>query len=95
MEAFMLNTKAISLSLAFTVSILYLVCALFVYLWPMGFVSIINTWLHGIDLTIIAAVRPYSPSGVFIGLISLFIASFVMGVIFSVLHNALRGHEKS
>lgn len=95
MEAFMLNTKAISLSFAFTISILYLVCALFVYLWPLGFLSIINTWLHGIDLTIIAVARPFTFSGFFLGLISLFIASCAMGVVFSALHNALSGHEKA
>ncbi len=92
---FMLNAKAISLSFAATISILYLVCALFVYLWPMGFLSIINTWFHGIDLTIIAVAKPLALSGFFIGLVSIFIAGYVMAVVFSLIHNALSRFSKA
>ncbi|MBI5885688.1 MAG: hypothetical protein HZB85_03795 [Deltaproteobacteria bacterium] len=91
----MLNTKVVSLSFALTVVLLYLLCALFVYLSPIGFLAFINTWAHGIDLTGIAASRPFTAADFLIGLVSIFIASFLTGAVFSVIYNRLSGETKA
>lgn len=91
----LLNTKAASLSFACTAAILYLLCALFVYLSPLAFLALINTWAHGIDLTEIAASRPFTATAFFTGLISIFVVSFLTGAVFSIIYNKLGGLSKT
>ncbi len=74
--------------------IVYLVCAFFFYLFPAGSLAFFNTWLHGIDLTKIVSARPITPSGFFIGLLSVFIASYAGGAVFSAVYNAINRTTK-
>lgn len=85
----MLNTKAVSLSFAITMVILYLLCALFVYISPQAFLAFLNNWAHGMDLTMIVSPRPFTFTSFIIGLVSIFIASLVFGYLFSAIYNAL------
>lgn len=84
----MLNIKSVSLSLAVTMEILYLACALFSYLFPKGILLLFNTWAHSIDLTGIASTKPITLAGFFIGFITIFIVSYLTGAIFTGIYNA-------
>lgn len=84
----MLENKVVSLSFAVTAAIVYLVCAFFFYLFPEGSLDFFNTWFHGIDLAKAASNRAITAGGFFIGLISVFIASYIAGTIFTALYNS-------
>ena len=85
----MLNAKAVSLSFAITTVILYLLCSLFVYISSQGFSAFLNTWVHGLDLTMIVSLRPFTFTSFIIGFVSIFIASLAFGYVFSAIYNAL------
>lgn len=83
----MLDSRVVSLSLAITMVMAYLVCAFFVYLFPTGTLLFFNTWFHGIDLTKIASSRPMAFIDFIIGFISTFLVSYLTGAIFTVIYN--------
>lgn len=85
----MLNSKAVSLSFAVTMEVIYLVCALFSYLSPQGILLLFNTWAHSIDLTKIASTKPPMFADFFIGFISVFVFSYITGAIFTGIYNAV------
>lgn len=92
---FMLNTKAVSISLILTADIVYLLCAFLVYISPVGFIAYLNSWFHGVDLTLIASQRPLTVIGLLTGLITISAASLMAGALFSMIYNKLsRIHEK-
>lgn len=91
----MLNTKAVSISLILTADIVYLLCAFLVYISPVGFIAYLNSWFHGVDLTLIASQRPLTVIGLLTGLITISAASLMAGALFSMIYNKLsRIHEK-
>ena len=69
---------------AVTFGALYLTCLIAVLLFPNGTVDFFNTWVHGLDLTLIR--RPLNqPLGVgeFVsGFITVVLVSFVFGTLF-------------
>ena len=85
----MLNSKAVSLSFAVTMEIVYLVCAFFSYLFPNVILLLFNTWAHSIDLTKIASTKPPMFTDFFIGFISIFVFSYITGAIFTGIYNAV------
>ncbi|HAG51964.1 MAG: hypothetical protein A2X87_06145 [Deltaproteobacteria bacterium GWC2_42_51] len=86
----MLNTKVVSLSLAITSAVLYIACAAAFMLFPIGTLKFFNTWLHGIDLTIIASEKPIRMVNILVGLINITVASVVTGIIFSTIYNSFQ-----
>lgn len=92
---FMLNARAVSISLILTADILYLLCAFLVYISPVGFIAYLNSWFHGVDLTLIASQRPLTIIGLLTGLITISAVSLMAGALFSMIYNKLsRIHEK-
>ncbi len=69
--------------------IFYLVCALFSYLFPNAILLLFNTWAHSIDLTKIASTKPPIFTDFFIGFISIFVFSYIIGAIFTGIYNAI------
>lgn len=86
----MLSTKAVSLSLSVTSSVLYIACAIAFMLFPIGTLKFFNTWFHGLDLTIIASAKPISLFDIIIGLVSIMVVSAATGAIFTAIYNSLQ-----
>jgi len=91
----MLNTKAVALSFTITVALFYLLCAFFANILPQGFLAFFNTWLHGIDLSIVASKKIFTLGEFLFGLVSISAVSWITGAVFSVLYNALNRISKS
>ena len=85
----MLNQKALSLGLAITMEALYIVCAFFFYIMPEWTLYFFNTLVHGVDLTKAASTKGTSFSDFVIGFLSVFVISYLAGVLFTALYNAL------
>lgn len=83
-----LNTKAISLSAAAVGGILYAVCALAVWIVPVGTMNFFNYLFHGIDLTSIAT-KAVTFSSFVTGLIITLITGYIIGWLFAAIHNKL------
>ena len=90
----MLDSKAVSLSLAFTSEVLYILCTLFFYLFPEGTLMFFNSWFHGIDLTRIGAPGTIATANFFIGFASIFVVSYLTGTVFAYLYNRLSRYGK-
>ncbi|MBI5894338.1 MAG: hypothetical protein HZB79_11985, partial [Deltaproteobacteria bacterium] len=57
---------------------------------PLEAVRFFNTWIHGIDLTLIASAKPITLADFFIGLASVVIFSIIVGIIFTFAYNNLQ-----
>lgn len=86
----MLSTKVVSLSLAITGGVIFIICAVLVSIFPVGAIKVFNTWMHGLDLTPIISTKPISVTDIVIGLVSIMIVSAVVGVIFTAIYNSLQ-----
>ena len=79
---------------ALTAAIVSIVCALGVYLFPQGTVEFVNSWTHGLDLTLLRSDRPMTPGSVVLGLFNVSLTGFVIGALFAWARNLI-GHGKS
>lgn len=86
----MLNYKVVCLSLAVTSGIVSVFCAVAVALFPVGAVKFFNTWIHGVDLTLIISAKPITLADFFIGLASVVVFSIIVGIIFTFAYNSLQ-----
>jgi len=85
-----LNPVAIGLSLAITVGLLYLLCALVVAVAPGALSAAIGLVVHGLNLApLTQQVPPVSPTAVLVGLLAIMVYSFVAGLLFGVVNNVL------
>lgn len=84
-----------ALALGLLSGIIYLVCALFVWLYPLGAIKFFNYWFHGIDISKIANSTPINFSTFLIGLLSAVIFSALAGAIFAGLYNKCFKHCKN
>lgn len=84
----MLKINPVSLSLALTAEALYLACVFSFYFFPAATLRFFNTWFHGIDLVKIASDTTVTFPGFIIGLITIFVSSYVTGLIFALIYNA-------
>jgi hypothetical protein len=71
-------------ALAVTVGMVYLVCAVAVALFPDGTLVFFNTWLHGVDLTLVKrpATKPLTAGEWIYGFVSAVAASFLAGALY-------------
>lgn len=81
-----LNNKIVGLALATTSAILYLICAVFYWLFPKGIMNYANYMFHGIDLSSIAS-KTMTLGNTIIGLILIFVSSYLVGILFASLYN--------
>lgn len=80
-------------AVAVTAAIVSIVCALAVYLFPQGTVEFVNSWTHGLDLTLLRSDRPMTLGSVLSGLFNVSLTGFVIGALFAWARN-LTGHGK-
>lgn len=68
---------------ALTAAAVSVVCAIAVNLSPQGTMEFVNSWTHGLDLTLIRSDRPMTPGSVALGVINVALTGFALGVVFS------------
>ena len=81
-----LDAKTVSLSLASTAGILYIVCALLVAIAPETAVSLFKNIFHGIDITQIAK-TDISLGNAIVGFIEIIVYSLIAGWLFTLVYN--------
>ncbi len=85
----------IALALGILTGIIYLVCALIIWLYPAGSIKFFSYWFHGIDISKIASSAPMNVGTFLIGLLSAVIFSALAGAIFAGLYNKCFKHCKN
>ncbi|MDO8517137.1 MAG: DUF5676 family membrane protein [Nanoarchaeota archaeon] len=84
-----LNTKKIALSLTIVSGILYIICALFVVIFPNFATMLFSNLFHGIDITRIATTN-ISFASILSGFIQMIIYAFIAGWLFAQIYNRLK-----
>jgi hypothetical protein len=71
-------------ALAVTAGIVYVVCAVAVALFPDGTLAFFNTWLHGVDLTLVKrpATKALTAAEWIYGFVSAVTVSFLAGALY-------------
>lgn len=73
--------------MALTAGTLSLVCAVAVWLSPEGTVSFVNSWAHGLDLTVLRSDKPMTLASLGYGLFNVTLAGFLVGALFAGCYN--------
>lgn len=58
-----------------------------VLLFPDGTINFINAWVHGLELSILRSVRPYTLGGRAYGLFGVTLTGFLVGALFACCYN--------
>lgn len=72
---------------ALTAAIVSVVCAAAVYLFPQGTVDFVNSWTHGLDLTVLRSDRPWTLGWLALGLFNVTLTGFLIGALFAGCYN--------
>ena len=83
-----LNPRTVALSLASVLTLISLACAILFILAPTFTLGFFNNIFNGTDLTKIAKTS-LPMTNVIIGLIEVFIASLIIGWLFTIIYNRL------
>lgn len=82
-----IDIQKFSLAAAITIGIVYIVCAVFVILWP-GFALQLFGWLvHLINVEKFAGDVQITPFGFLVGFLQAFLYTYIGALIFTWLHN--------
>jgi hypothetical protein len=84
-----LNPWRTGCAVALTAAIVSMICAGAVYLFPQGTVDFVNSWTHGLDLTVLRTDRPLTPGGLLLGLFNASLTGFVIGALYAFTHNLM------
>lgn len=82
-----LNPWRIGSVTALTAALVSVVCAVAVYLFPDGTVNFVNSWTHGLDLTMLRSERQWTLGGLTYGLFNVALTGFLVGALFACLYN--------
>ena len=74
-------------AVALTVAMVSILCAVSVYLFPDGTVEFVNSWTHGLDLTVLRTGRPITAGSFVLGLFNASLTGFVVGALFAWVRN--------
>lgn len=80
-------------ALAVTVGVVYVLCAVAVALFPDGTLAFFNTWLHGVDLTLVKrpATKPLTAGEWAYGFVSAVAAGYLAGALYGWARNLFSG----
>lgn len=82
-----LNPWRVGSATALTTAVISVVCAVAVYLFPQGTVDFVNSWTHGLDLTMLRSDRPWTMVSLAYGLFNVTLSGFLFGVLFACCYN--------
>jgi hypothetical protein len=82
-------------ALAITAVIVNLACATAVALLPAQSIRFANSWMHAVDLQPIRSAAPLTVGGIVSGALCLAAASFLVGVTYALVYNALHGLDRA
>ena len=68
---------------ALTAAVVSVVCAAAVYLSPEGTVRFVNSWTHGLDLTVLRTDAPLTAGRFLLGLFNVSLTAFAVGALFA------------
>jgi len=89
-----LNAKSIALSFGFVAALIYVVCWLFVAVFPLEtIIKVSNSLMHGIDVSSIAA-KDAGFAESLLGFVIVVLGSMAVGYIFAVSYNWLNEKVK-
>ncbi len=80
------NVNATGISLAITLTLINLICLLFLLIAPSFALSLFGSFIHGIDLSGLA-ITPILGINTFVGIIVTFVGGYLIGVVFAALYN--------
>jgi len=72
---------------ALTFAVVSVLCAAAVYLFPQGTVDFVNSWTHGLDLTVLRSDRPWTLGWLALGLFNVTLTGFLVGVLYACSYN--------
>ena len=75
---------------ALTALVISVVCAAAVYLFPQGTVDFVNSWTHGLDLTMLRSDKPWTLAGLAYGLFNVTLTGFLVGALFACCYNMVK-----
>ena len=81
-----LNGKVVGMTLAITSVAVYIICAVLYWIIPETLVGYANYLFHGIDISLITN-KTMTFGSTIIGLVLIFISSYLIGVLFAALYN--------
>lgn len=85
-----MDTKKTPLAVAVFVEIIYLICLLFVALFPNFSQTVFQSWMHGIDLTTVWNPAIFLSAGsIVLGIISVFVVVYVLIWLFVVVYQKI------
>ncbi|MBI3979655.1 MAG: hypothetical protein HY331_15855 [Chloroflexi bacterium] len=68
----------------------YVLCAVLALLAPSFFLALFQTWVHGLNLSLLAAGVPLvTPAGFVVGLVTFTLIAWLFGAVWGALYNAL------
>lgn len=80
---------------ALTAAVVSVACAAAVYLFPDGTVTFVNTWTHGLDLTVLRSDKPLTLGSLAYGLFNVTLTGFLVGALFAWCHNLMGLRSKN
>ena len=94
MEKISVHPHPIGVATGLTAGIVYTICAAAVAIWPKFTMSFFTNWLHGIDLTKISAPIQLTFGKFIIGLFSVVLFFYLIGLVYGLIYNACYAHCK-
>lgn len=77
------NPLRTGIAAALTAAVVSVVCAVAVYLSPLGTVRFVNSWTHGLDLMVLRTDEPLTAGRFILGLFNVSLTAFVVGALFA------------
>jgi len=77
------NPLRTGIAAALTAAVVSVVCAVAVYLSPLGTVRFVNSWTHGLDLTVLRTDEPLTAARFLLGLFNASLTAFAVGALFA------------
>ncbi len=80
------------LALALTSGVVYTICAVVAGLWPRALLKLMSTWIHTLDLQKVSFEQSGNLQSFIVGLVSIMVFFYVVGVLFAWLYNGCVKH---
>ena len=85
-----LNPWRVGSAMALTAAVISVVCAAAVYLFPEGTVNFVNSWTHGLEITVLRSEKPWTLGSLAYGLFNVTLTGFLVGALFACCYNLVK-----